>query len=165
MNPSDQTEKNIRCIYDREKAEQLAVPKSSKFALAIAAFSGTVAFAVCNAIFFAAWMIVNITFWKFDPYPFTLLLMMVSLESIFLSVFVLISQNQMSDQQDRRNKLDLQVNLLSEQEATELIRVVILIAKQMGIDNEALQTIEAMAEDTSPEEVLQKIDAIEKENP
>jgi len=163
MNPSEQTEKNIRAIYEREKSERDQTPVSHRVANAIGDFVGTALFAGLNLLFFAVWMGLNLTILKFDPYPFILLLMIVSLEAIFLSIVVLISQNEMAKQQDRRNLLDLQVNLLTEQESTELIRVILLMARKMGIDQAELMALDAMSEDTSPEEVLQKIDDIEKE--
>lgn len=164
MNPSKQTEKNIRAIYESEKLEREKIPSPQKIARAIADFVGTVRFAVLSMLVFSVWIGVNLTFWKFDPYPFTLLVTIVSLEAIFLSIVVLISQNELSKQQDRRNLLDLQVNLLAEQESTELIKVVLLIAGKMGIDKSELAALEAMAEDTEPGEVLRAIDNIEKED-
>ena len=163
MNPKDQTEKNIRAIYDREQRELAKVPAIHKVANAIAGFSGTVLFVGLNALFFLVWMTLNLTVTKFDPYPFTLLTMIVSLESIFLSTFVLISQNQLAQQTEARHKLDLQVNLLTEQESTGLINVVLLMAKKMGIPDEQLETLRQMADDTSPEDVLRKIEKIENE--
>lgn len=165
MTPSEQTEKNIRAIYEREKREQAKVPASRRAAHRVADFAGTIAFGVINAVFFAVWIGLNLTLWRFDPYPFTLLITIVSLEAIFLTVIVLVSQNQMTQMQDRRNNLDLQVNLLLEQETTELCRVVLLMAERMGIDSSELEALAAMTEETSPEEVLQKIDDIQKEKP
>lgn len=164
MTPTEQTEKNIRAIYEREKCEQAKIPNSHKIAHAIANFVGTITFAVLNALFFFLWITLNLWLWKFDPYPFTLLITIVSLEAIFLSIIVLISQNELTQQQDRRNNLDLQVNLLSEQESTEIIRVMILMARKLKVPEEELKMLNMMAEDTSPEEVLQKIDEIEKED-
>jgi len=60
--------------------------------------------------------------------------MIVSLEAIFLSIWILISQNQMSRQADRREHLDLQINLLAEQESTATLRLVARIAEHLGID-------------------------------
>lgn len=164
MTPTEQTEKNIREIHKREKRERGEIPTSHKVAHAIADFVGTIKFAVLNALFFALWMVANLSVLPFDPYPFTLLITIVSLEAIFLSIIVLISQNELSRQQDRRNNLDLQVNLLLEQESTELIRVILLMAEKLGVDPRELTKLQSMAEDTSPEEVLQKIDDVEKEN-
>lgn len=165
MDQTQQAEKNIRTIYERQKSERENIPTSQKIMRKIADFAGTVSFSVMNAIFFAVWIIANVTIWQFDPYPFTLLITIVSLEAIFLSLIVLISQNEMTIEQDRRNNLDLQINLLLEQESTEMIKVVLLMARKMDIPEEQLAALQAMTKDTCPEELLQKIVDIEKEQP
>jgi uncharacterized membrane protein len=70
---------------------------------------------------------------RFDPFPFNLLTLVVSLEAIVLTGFVLMSQNRMTQLADRRTHLDLQVNLLAEQELTAILRVVCLVAEKHGI--------------------------------
>ena len=79
---------------------------------------------------------------KFDPYPFALLCMLVSLEGVLLSTFVLIKQNRMSQRADQRAHLDLQVNLLSEKEVTKLLQLQRLICARLEI-KEADQDEEA----------------------
>lgn len=165
MDQTEKAEQNIRTIYERQKSERESVSVSQKIMRKIADFAGTITFAVVNAIFFIAWISLNMTIWPFDPYPFTLLITIVSLESIFLSIIVLISQNELTVEQDRRNNLDLQVNLLLEQESTEIIKVILLMARKMEIDEEHLAALEGLAQDTCPEEMLEKIEAIEKEEP
>lgn len=163
VKPTDNTEKNIRAIYEHEKCERDKIPNSHKIAHAIADFVGTIMFGVLNAIFFAAWIVINLTFWPFDPYPFTLLITIVSLEAIFLSIIVLIAQNEMTAIADRRNNLDLQVNLLSEQEGTAQIKVLIEIARKLGVDEKKLDELKSMSVDTSPEDVLEQLAEVEKE--
>jgi len=81
----------------------------------IAEFSGSIAFLLLNAVFFALWLGINaLPSVAFDPYPFGLLTMIVSLEAIFLSIFVLVSQNRQGDKDRIRNELDYQVNLKAE---------------------------------------------------
>ena len=72
----------------------------------------------------------------FDPIPFGLLTIIVSLEAIFLSIFVLISQKHMTRQADRRAHLDLQVNLLAEQEMTTVLRMLRRMCKKIGVEPE-----------------------------
>ena len=89
--------------------------------------TGSVRFAVVHAFLFAAWIIVNTGGFEpiapFDPYPFSFLTLVVSLEAIFLSVFVLMSQNRMTRHADKRAHLDLQVDLLAEQELTAILQM------------------------------------------
>jgi uncharacterized membrane protein len=70
---------------------------------------------------------------RFDPYPFGLLTMIVSMEGVFLAMFVLIAQNRMSAQSDQRDHLDLQVNLLAEQEMTMVLRMLGRISDHLGV--------------------------------
>ena len=93
----------------------------------------------------------------FDPFPFPLLTMIVSLESIFLSLFIMMSQNRGTIQADRRNHLDLQINLLAEHEATKNLQLLQRICRHMGLEHEAA--------DAEIEELTQKtaIDSLAKD--
>ena len=99
-----------------------------KVANRITAFSGSMAFVYIHAVIFAVWIIVNLVRAKngFDPFPFGLLTLIVSLEAIFLSTFVMLSQNMQSKQADLRAQLDYEVNVKAEQEIKEI--------KQMLLD-------------------------------
>lgn len=158
----ERTERNIRAIYAAEKEERAKEPRSLKLAHQVSFFSGTVTFAVLNALVFTGWILINVlTPWRFDPYPFTLLTMAVSLESIFLSTFILISQNALSAHSERRHKLDLQINLLAEEESTALLKLIDKMAEKMGISKKDRAEVRAMSDDTDPEQVLQQIAEIE----
>src|SRR6201996_8450733 len=80
----------------------------------ITAFSGSMTFVYIHVAWFAAWIVLNETPWAFDPYPFGLLTLIVSLEAIFLSTFVMISQNRESARSDARDEIDFETNVLSE---------------------------------------------------
>ena len=69
----------------------------------------------------------------FDPFPYTFLTLVVSLEAIFLSIFILISQNQETQLTERRKHLDLQINLLAEQENTKMLQLLIAISEKVGV--------------------------------
>ncbi|HLQ79174.1 MAG TPA: DUF1003 domain-containing protein [Terriglobia bacterium] len=89
----------------------------------IAWFSGSMAFLAVNAVWFGAWILVNsfnLGVPRFDPYPFGLLTMIVSLEAIFLSIFVLISQNRQAEKDRVRANIDYEVNVKAELEVGEL---------------------------------------------
>lgn len=93
--------------------EKLTV--GQRIADVIAEFSGSITFLLLNAAFFGIWLVWNaLPGIAFDPYPFGLLTMIVSLEAIFLSIFVLVSQNRQADKDRIRNELDYQVNLKAE---------------------------------------------------
>jgi uncharacterized membrane protein len=91
-----------------------------------------------HAAFFGLWVVVNVRLTPipaFDPFPFTLLTTVVSLEAIFLTLFVLSSQNRLTREADRRAHLDLQVNLLSEQEMTLVLQMLKEVCDHLGLRN------------------------------
>jgi uncharacterized membrane protein len=98
---------------------------------------GSITFLVFNITSFAAWIGINTGQFKdieiFDPFPFILLTMIVSLEAIFLSIIVLMSQNKQSQISTLREELDMQVNLISEQEITMMLKMIKKIAEKMDI--------------------------------
>ena len=90
----------------------------------IANFCGSMTFVWIHVGWFGGWIVINAaTRFQFDPFPFTFLTLVVSLEAIFLSTFILISQNQETRMTERRNHLDLQINMLAEKEDTSSARV------------------------------------------
>ena len=116
---------NIRAVADVERRSLRDRSAAHRFGDALARVTGSTPFAIIHVAIFAAWLIVNAgvtPFAPFDPYPFNFLTLVVSLEAIFLTVFVLMSQNRMSRLADRRAHLDLQVNLLAERELTARLR-------------------------------------------
>jgi uncharacterized membrane protein len=80
----------------------------------ITAFSGSMAFVYLHVFWFTLWIVGNVYWWHFDPFPFGLLTLIVSLEAIFLSTFVLISQNRDAARSDVRSEIDFETNVLSE---------------------------------------------------
>jgi uncharacterized membrane protein len=94
-------------IRDREQLQDRVADQ-------ITAFSGSMAFVYLHVFWFALWCIGNLIWWRFDPFPFGLLTLIVSLEAIFLSTFVLLSQNRESARSDERAEIDFETNVLSE---------------------------------------------------
>jgi uncharacterized membrane protein len=80
----------------------------------ITSFAGSMAFVYLHVAWFAVWIVMNVTGWRFDPFPFGLLTLIVSLEAIFLSTFVMISQNRESANSDLRAEIDFETNARSE---------------------------------------------------
>lgn len=131
---------NVQQVADLEKTQLAARTLSERIGDRLVAWAGTGAVAAVHAFWFALWIAVNLGWvWgiaPFDPYPFNLLTMVVSLEAIFITIGVLISQNRMARQADRRAHLDLQINLLAEQETTATLRLLGRIAERLGIEPE-----------------------------
>ena len=98
------------------------------------AAAGSPLFIVGHAIWFSGWIAINVTSGRpFDPYPFRFLTLVVSLEAIILSAAVLMTQNRMQRQADKRAHLDLQVNLLAEQELTTMLKMLTAICQRVGV--------------------------------
>jgi uncharacterized membrane protein len=99
---------------------------------------GNVGFLAAHLILISGWALLNlriITGLKpFDPFPFGILALVVSSESVFLTIFVLISQSRMARQSERRSHLDLQVGMLSEQELTTILKMIEKLCQHIGVD-------------------------------
>lgn len=156
----DVTRQNVQAMRQLEEAAQARRTGADRMASAIAGFCGTSTFVWLHVVFFALWIGYNAlpAFKAFDPYPFTFLTLVVSLEAIFLSTFILISQNYDMRVSERRNQLDLQINLLSEQENTLMLQMLERIAKKVGahVDDDA--QVRAMEEATRPEALVEQIE-------
>jgi len=136
----------------------------TRLADALTALCGSSAFLITNALLFLIWILVNtgqVPFIQtFDPYPFGLLTMAVSLEAIFLSIFVLISQNRSARTSTLRDEVNLQVNMITEQEVTKILQVLSEMRRQMGIntvDHELDQMIVRINETRIEQEIEAQI--------
>jgi uncharacterized membrane protein len=159
-------ERNIRTItrLRLQTAHERTVQEC--LADAITSFSGSMLFVYLHILWFGAWLLVNIGrvgIPPFDPFPYGLLTMIVSLEAIFLSTFVLISQNRFSDAADRRAELDLQIGLLAEHEITRVLQMLDVIQDKLGIENDADSELADLEMETRPEDVLAEIDRVHRQ--
>ncbi|GMR18899.1 MAG: DUF1003 domain-containing protein [Patescibacteria group bacterium] len=123
---------------------------------------GTVEFLILNLLFFAAWIAINSgvipTVKPFDPYPYILLITFVSLEAIILAIFVLITQNRQERISSLREETELQINLISEQELTKVLRILAVILKKMGVDVGRDPELKKMLEPLNPEEIERQLE-------
>lgn len=159
MRTSSTMHRNIKTICALEKAELAQRPLSVRISDVIATQAGKMWFIILHAIWFTVWIVVNLKGrqYAFDPFPFPLLTMVVSLESIFLSLFILMSQNRSGAQADRRNHLDLQINLLSEVENTKMLQMLRALCTHMELPIGEDPEIIALAERTEVQEVVQDL--------
>src|SRR5206468_12393032 len=156
----DLTKRNVEIIKQLEDAAKQNRTKSDLVAEAIANFCGSMTFVWVHVGWFGGWVVLNVIpgIRHIDPFPFTFLTLVVSLEAIFLSTFILISQNHDTKISERRNHLDLQINLLSEQEDTRMIEMLQAIAAKVGADLSQDPHLQALSEETEPERLVQQID-------
>src|SRR5688572_25455184 len=155
-------ERNIRALQLRRQREEVEATAEERIAEAITRFTGSMLFVYLHLAFFGFWIIANLG-WvpgvpSWDP-SFVVLAMMASVEAIFLSTFVLISQNRMSAAADKRADLDLQISLLAEHEVTKLVTLVSAIADRMGVETQVDAELDEIKRDVAPEAVLDEIEA------
>jgi uncharacterized membrane protein len=167
--------KNISAISEMQRRDVAARKPQERISDSITRFSGSTLFVFLHVIWFGLWILLNIKLIhlpyvsEFDPFPFGLLTMIVSLEAIFLSTFVLISQNRMSALSEKRAELDLQVNMLAEQKAAKTLELLEHIAQQLDsvydrFDYKTDPEIEALKVSPEPHEVLKVMEeAVEEQ--
>lgn len=120
------TSRNIAAICELEKKALEHRSFAARIGDTVAAQAGKMWFIVLHVLWFSVWIVLNTgphAKYRFDPFPFPFLTMIVSLEAIFLSLFILMSQNRSGLQADQRNHLDLQINLLAEDENTKMLQM------------------------------------------
>ncbi|HWL82801.1 MAG TPA: DUF1003 domain-containing protein [Roseomonas sp.] len=157
--------RNIRALEQRRQREASKASLEERVAQTITDFTGSMVFVYLHLAIYGGWILANLGFIpgvpRFDP-SFVTLAMAASVEAIFLSTFVLISQNRMAAAADKRAELDLQISLLSEHELTKLTRIVSAIAERMDLDIGKDFDLEEIKRDVAPEAVLDEIEATRK---
>jgi uncharacterized membrane protein len=151
--------KNIEALRERRKQEKRNASREDKLADAITAFTGSMRFVYLHLVIYGIWIAWNLIpgIPHFDP-TFVVLAMAASVEAIFLSTFVLISQNRAQAATDKRDDLDLHINLLAEHELTRMIEMVSAIAQKLEIRTGAEQEVAEITKDVAPEVVLKEIE-------
>jgi uncharacterized membrane protein len=156
----DVTQRNVQAIVRLEENAKANRDRTDRMADAIARFCGSFTFVWVHLIWFGAWVAVNVIpgMPRFDPFPFTFLTLVVSLEAIFLSTFILISQNHETRLSERRNQLDLQINLLTEQENTKMLELLERIAEKIGARTDDDPSRRVLEQATRPEKLVDQIE-------
>ena len=154
------TQRNVETVARLEQAERVLRTRTDRVAEVIAGFCGSMTFVWVHVFWFGAWVVYNLLpgIKHVDPFPFTFLTLVVSLEAIFLSTFILISQNHDSRVNEKRNHLDLQINLLSEQENTQILIMLQQIAAKVGADVADDSHAKVMEQTTNPERLIEQIE-------
>ncbi|HEV2568867.1 DUF1003 domain-containing protein [Sphingomonas sp.] len=155
-------ERNIEALAERRRNERAHASLQERVADRITRFTGSMAFVYVHLAIVGLWVAVNVGavpgVTRFDP-TFVILATAASVEAIFLSTFVLISQNRMQADADRRADLDLHISLLTEHELTKLAGVVAAIAEKVGVDAHRAEDVQEIETDIDPERVLDEIEA------
>lgn len=132
------TQFNIAAIAKLEEQALERRTPTERQSDAIVRFIGSIKFLTLHLILVVIWATINLNLIPnvkaFDPFPFGILALLVSSESVFLTIFVLISQNRMARQAERRSHLDLQVGMLAEQELTMVLQMLQKLCQHAGVD-------------------------------
>ncbi len=159
--------RNIRAMLAVRQRFEHRKTLDEKIALKVTAFTGKMRFVYMQAGVVVVWVALNLHAVPFiapwDPFPFTFLAVIASIEAIFLATLVLVGENRMQQLADRRADLDLQVNLLAEREITRVLAAVDAIARHVGARIPAAPDLDALKRDVAPERVLEEIELAEKE--
>jgi len=160
----DLTQRNVEAVLKLEEAAKNQRTRSELVAEGIAKFCGSMRFVWVHVVWFSGWILVNVLpgIKHIDPFPFTFLTLVVSLEAIFLSTFILISQNHDTQNSERLNHLELQINLLSEQENTKMIEMLTAIAEKVGANMNHDPHLEQLRQETQPEKLAEQIEQREE---
>ena len=149
-------ERNVRSLLERRQQVEQKKGFQQRLADAITHFTGSMRFVYIHALLYGAWIIINlpgVPLPKFDP-SFVILAMVASVEAIFLTTFVLMTQNRMSEEAEKRAELDLQISLLAEYEVTRLITLVKAIAEKLDIEASKDPELPELQQNVAPERVL-----------
>jgi uncharacterized membrane protein len=161
---SDHVTKAIDDILKLESHERTL---SERIAQGITTFTGSMLFIWLHVVWFTLWIAFNIPWLGFqpiDPFPFTLLTMIVSLEAIFLSAFILMSENRQGRLADRRSRVNLQVNMIAEREITKLMELVVEIHDHLKIRRPTDLELDNMQKATNIEHLTEAAQTVEAQN-
>jgi uncharacterized membrane protein len=159
------TAQNVQSIADLDREAKQSDSFTDRVASQITRFCGSMAFVWIHVVWFTVWIVANTVFFSkpIDPYPFSFLTLVVSLEAIFLSTFIMIAENRQERIDEPRSHLDLQINLLAEQENTKMLELLEKIARQVGVDPSDDPEVAVLEEATRPDELVKQIEeSVEK---
>jgi uncharacterized membrane protein len=158
-------ERNIRTMIQLRLKADSERSLQDRAADAVTAFAGSMVFVHLHIAWFAVWVLLNtgrVGVHPFDPFPYGLLTMVVSLEAIFLSTLVLITQNRMSEEVEHRADLDLHIGLLTEHELTRVLQMLGAIQDKLGIENHEASELADLEMETKPEDVMAEIERLHR---
>lgn len=163
-NPSFQnpSRENIEAIAQLERDALRRRSWTERFSENAVKFIGSIAFLLLNALLMGAWTLINLNLipglTPFDRFPFGVLALIVSAESIILTIFVLISQNRIMRQSDKRAHLDLQVGLLTEQELTVVVQMLHRLCEHAGVNMDPSKHAKTFGEATDVHKIARELD-------
>lgn len=165
MSIRDLTQRNVELVAKMEKAAHQGRSVGDRIADWFAGTIGSWTFIICQSAFMLGWLALNrqSSMHAWDPYPFVLLHLLVSVQAAFAAPIIMMSENRAARVADRRNKLELQINMLAEQESTEILRLLRRLCEHTGLDLRDGNLDPSLEDETSPDEVVRQIDSEEED--
>jgi uncharacterized membrane protein len=153
-------ERNISALVRRRMQDAQNAGVQDRIADVITRFAGSMVFVYLHLVLFGGWIVINLGWLPIPPWDrsMVILAMVASVEAIFISTFVLISQNRMAAADDKRADLNLQISLLAEHETTKLIAMVSAIAERLEVTTAMDDEIRDLKQDVEPETLLDQIE-------
>ncbi len=153
------TRQNVAIIAEMEKAESQVRTRGDRLAEWLASLVGSWTFLIVQTLILIAWLTLNLVMWiqHWDPYPFVLLNLALAVQSAYAAPVLMISQNRQGKLSERRNHLDLQINMLAEQETTEILRLLRLLCEKSGVELTRGNNVRAFEEETRHAEIVRQI--------
>ena len=157
------TQFNIEAIAKLEHDALARRTPTERVSDAMTKLVGNMGFLLAHLVLISSWSLVNLNVIPglkvFDPFPFGILALVVSSESVFLTIFVLISQSRMARQSERRSHLDLQVGMLSEQELTTILQMLQKLCQHVGVNvDSSKQEVRSFSETTDVQKLASELE-------
>jgi uncharacterized membrane protein len=157
------TQFNIEAIAKLEHDALARRTPTERVSDVVTKLVGNLGFLLAHVILISSWSLVNLHVIPgvkvFDPFPFGVLALVVSSESVFLTIFVLISQSRMARQSERRSHLDLQVGMLSEQELTTILQMLQKLCQHVGVNvDSSKQAVQSFSETTDVHKLASELE-------
>ena len=153
--------RNVALVRNLEKDSHERRSNSQVFSEAVARFCGDPKFLSCHLIACVIWLVGNAVLpFRVDPPPYHFLTLFVALEAIFLSMFILISQNRIQQVNEERAHIDLQINMLAEQESSHMLEMLMEIKAHLGMNNAAVANQDqavALSEVTDVQKLIEQV--------
>ncbi len=154
--------RGVQSLHSLKKQAQSREAPSQRVADFFTTFSGSMTFVFFHVAWFVVWVSWNIGLvpglQPFDPFPFGLLTMIVSLEAIFLSTFVLISQNREAKINEIRDEITTQISLYQEQEMTQVLRMVHRLEKHVNLKDDDEKSVRMMERFVVPDDLFTHVE-------
>jgi uncharacterized membrane protein len=160
---ADPMDYNVEAIAKLETEEMHRRSAGEKVSDFFVSYMGSMPFLIFHVVGFAVWFAINLGFLPFipvfDPFPFGILTLIVSSEGVFLAIFILISQNRMTRQSDKRAHLDLQISILAEQEMTLMLRMQQKLCRHLGVEVEDVRKeADQLVEETDVQRLVESLE-------